>query len=291
LRIADFFTLILLGALWGGAFPLLRVASPEFGPVSLVTVRLAVAALVLVPYARDLAQMFTHWRKLLVMGLLNSAIPFALFSFATLSITGGLASLLNATTPMFGALVAYLWLRERLDLVRVLGICIGFGGVALIVWGEVGGHAANALPGVFAGLAGAALYGIAASFGKRNITTISAPVMAAGSVLGSLVAILPFGIWAWPERAPSGTAWVAVVALGLLSTAVAYIVYFRLLVRIKASQAVTVTFLIPVFGILWGALFLGEPVTPSLLKSAVIVLIGTALATGLLRFSKRGATP
>jgi drug/metabolite transporter (DMT)-like permease len=291
MRLSHFIVLVLLGAMWGAAFPLLRFASPEFGPVPLVAVRLLVATLVLVPYARELREIVASWRKLFVLGLMNTTVPFALFSFATLSITAGLASLLNSTTPMFGALVAYLWLNERLDAWRVVGIALGFIGVAFIVRGEIGGHADDALPGVLAGLAGAALYGVAASYGKRQLATIAPPVLAAGSVLGALLAVVPFAVVTWPAEPPSAKAWLAVIVLGLLSTAAAYVIYFRLLQHIKASQAVTVTFWIPVFGILWGALFLDEPVTAALLQSAGLVLLGTALATGVLRPPARAPTP
>lgn len=286
---ADFAALVLLGAIWGGAFPLLRVASPEFGPVALVAVRVAVGAIVLLPYARWSPDILRHWRKLLVLGLLNTAIPFVLFSFATLSVTGGLASLLNATTPMFGALIAYLWLRERLDAARIAGIVIGMAGVAVIVRGEIGARSDGALLGVIAGLAGAALYGLAASYGKRQLATLAPPVVAAGSVLGSSVSLLPLAIWQWPAQPPSARAWLAAIALGLLCTALAYVLYFRLLARIRASQAVTVTFLIPVFGVTWGVLLLDEPVTGALLVGGAIVLLGTALATGLLGTQARRA--
>ena len=112
---ADFLILVVVAAVWGAAYPLLRVGSPEFGPVALVVVRLVIASVVLLPFARWTPQVLRQWRKLLVLGLINTAIPFALFAYATLKITGGLAAVINATTPMFGALVAYFWLHERLD--------------------------------------------------------------------------------------------------------------------------------------------------------------------------------
>lgn len=283
---ADFGILIVVAAVWGAAYPLLRVGSPEFGPIALVVVRLAIASLVLLPFARWSPSALRHWRKLLLLGLVNTAVPFALFAYATLKITGGLASVINATTPMFGALVAYFWLGERLSTLRILGIAIGFAGVLYIVGGEVGTHAEDALPGVIAALLGSAMYGIAANYTKKQLGTLDARMVAAGNVLAAFLIMLPFAWISWPSTAPSASAWWAVLALGLFCTALAYLLFFRLLSRVSASQAITVTFLIPVFGILWGALFLHEPVTLGLLVSAGVVLIGVALATGLVRFDR-----
>ncbi len=270
-----------MAAIWGAAYPLLRVSSPQFGPVALVVVRLAIASLVLLPFVKWTPSSLQHWRKLLVLGLINTAVPFALFAYATLTITGGLASVINATTPMFGALVAYFWLHERLDALRVAGIAIGFGGVLYIVGGEIGTHAEDSLLGVLAAVVGAAMYGVAANFTKRQLGALNARLVAAGNVVAALLLMAPFAWMSWPAAPPSATAWWAVIALGLFCTALAYLLFFRLLSRVSASQAITVTFLIPVFGILWGALFLDEPVTAGLLVSAVVVLVGVALATGL----------
>lgn len=154
MRPRDFLDLLLLGAIWGGAFPLLRVASPVFGPLALVTVRLGVAAVLLALMLRSLAEARAHARPLLVLGLLNSAIPFALFSFATLHVTAGLAALLNATVPIFGAIFAFLVLRERLSAGRILGIALAFGGIASIVWESAATRSDAGLWGVAAGLAG-----------------------------------------------------------------------------------------------------------------------------------------
>lgn len=278
----DVLDLIILGALWGGAFPLQKVAVATFGPFALVAVRVTVAAIVLLLMLRDLRPLRAHAGKLLVLGLLNTAIPFSLFSFATLHITAGLASLLNATTPMFGAAIARAWLGERLSWTRVLGIGVGFLGIASIVWDKVGVHAGGATLGVLAGLLAAALYGAAACFTKRYLSDINPRANAAGSVVGATLFMLPLGAWQWPPAGISALAWGCAIALGLLCTALAYVIYFRLMPRIGAARAVTVTFLIPVFGIFWGAIFLGEPITWPLLTGCGVVLLGTGLATGVI---------
>ncbi len=283
MRPRDVFDLVILGAIWGGAFPLLRIAAPEFGSVPLVFVRVVVASVVLVIVARGFARMREHAGQLLFLGLLNTAVPFALFAFATLYVTAGLAALLNSTTPMFGALVSYLWLGERLTFLRVLGIVIGFAGVGSIVWGQIGTHAEGAALGVAAGLLASAMYGVAANVARKKLATLDAQTVSAGSVVSATVALLPLAIIRWPSEAPSPAAWASAVVLGLVCTALAYLMYFRLIRNTGPSKAVTVTFLIPLFGILWGALFLDEPVTPALIGSCALILAGTALATGLVR--------
>jgi drug/metabolite transporter (DMT)-like permease len=281
LRPRDIVDLVLLGAIWGGAFPLLRVSVPQFGAVPLVLVRIGVAATVLLVLAGGIRKLREQAGALFALGLLNTAIPFVLFSFAAYSLTAGLLGLLNATTPMFGALVAYFWVGERLSALRVFGILLGFVGVGAIVWDAIGTRGEGAALGVLAALVGSAMYGVAASFAKRRMATSDARTIAAGSVLGATIAISPIAAASWPEVTPGAVAWGAAVALGLVCTALAYLIYFRLVRNVGPSKAVTVTFLIPVFGILWGAIFLHEPVTLELIGSCVLVLIGTALATGL----------
>lgn len=283
----DLGELVALGAIWGGAFPLLRVAVPEFGPVPLAFVRIATASVVLVAVAGGFSRMRDRAGTLFLLGLLNTAIPFALFAFATLSITAGLAALLNATVPMFGALVAYLWLGERLTALRVIGILIGFAGVGAIVWGAVGAHAEGAALGMAAGLVASALYGFAANFAKRKLDALDTPTISAGSVFGATLALAPVAFLQWPAAAPGAGAWAAAIALGLVCTALAYLIYFRLVRHVGPSKAVTVTFLIPVFGIFWGTIFLHEPITATLLASCALVLVGTALATGIVSLPRR----
>jgi drug/metabolite transporter (DMT)-like permease len=283
----DVFDLVLLGAIWGGAFPLLRVATPAFGPVPLVLVRCGFAAIVLLAMSGGLSRARGRRLPLFLLGILNTAVPFALFSYATLSITAGLASLLNATTPMFGALIAFLWLGERLAWLRALGILVGFVGVGTIVWSSISSSGEGAALGIAAGLSGAALYGVAASFAKRRLEDTDAVTVAAGSVCGAFIALAPLAVWQWPKVMPGAGEWVAAAALGLLCTALAYLIYFRLVRNVGPSRATTVTFLIPVFGILWGAIFLDEPITLALAGSCALVLFGTALATGFVRLPAR----
>lgn len=282
MRTRDLGDMLLLGGIWGGAFVLLRIASPEFGAVPLAAVRIVVAALVLLLVLRDRSLLRAEPLRLLLLGLVAAAIPFTLYAWAMLSITSGLAALLNATTPMFGALIAWLWLGERLSVLRVVGIVIAFGGVLWLVNDALGTLGSGALGGILAALLGAACYGWAASYTRRAFPTADPVALATGTVLGALVAILPVAVATWPSTPISLRAWMAAIALGVVCTAAAYLIYFRLLRHVGAGRAVTVTFLFPPFGVLWGALVLSEPVTPALLAGCAVVLAGTALAVGLL---------
>ncbi|ABN84758.1 DMT family permease [Burkholderia pseudomallei] len=289
--------LIVLAALWGASFLFIRVGVAEFGVAPLMALRVGIGALFLVAlmltrYApRELiALLRQHAWPLFVVGLLNSAAPFCLFAFAELTLSAGVTSVINATTPLWGALVAYLWLKDSLSLPRALGLVIGFAGVLTLVWDQVfSPHGANPASPATAALAAAAalgatlLYGIAANFTKRKLTGVDPLVSATGSMVGATILLLPFALATWPAAPVSAHAWGSVLALGIACTGVAYFIFFHLIAHIGPARAITVTFVIPVFGILWGALFLGERVSFAMLEGCVIVLLGTALATGAIR--------
>lgn len=281
MRTRDYSDMLLLGAIWGGAFVLMRIAAPVFGATALAGLRIAVAFLVLLLFLRNWRVLRERPLALLALGIINTAVPFSLFAYAMLHITSGLAALLNATTPMFGALFAWAWLGERLTGRRVAGIVIAFGGVTWLVRGAIGTLGAGIVPGVIAALAGAACYGFGASFARRFLGAVDPVAVAAGSVLGAALVIAPFSAATWPQAPVPLQAWLAALALGVLCTGVAYLVYYRLLRNVGAGRAVAVAFLFPAFGILWGAVFLHEPVTPDLLAGCAVVLVGTALSVGL----------
>lgn len=283
----DLGELVLLAALWGASFLFMRLGAHEFGPVALAFVRVGLASVMLIPLLASrgqLAELRTHWKGLLLVGALNSAIPFALFSFAALSITAGLSSIVNATTPLWTAVVAFVWLRQGLTPWRALGLVIGFAGVAFLAWDKASFKAGADHSGFFSVLAcaGATLcYGVAANATKRYLSGVSPLAVATGSQLAAaLMLALPAAVL-WPAALPSGTAWGAALALAGLCTALAYIMYFRLMSRVGPTNAVSVTFLIPLFAMLWGALFLQEAVTAQMVAGGAIVLVGIALALGL----------
>ena len=289
MRPRDLIDLILLAALWGAAFLFMRIATPAFGPVAFVEVRVAIAAaclLALLAVRGGLRPLRLNAAPLLVVGVLHTAVPFTLFSYAVLSITAGLASILNATTPMWTALIAWLWLRERFRSAQWAGLAIGIAGVAVLVWGKVdfkpGSTQWSATIAIGAGLLGALSYGVAGNYTRRHLAGVNSLAIATGSQLGAALVLLPFAWWLWPDSAIDLRAWGAVVASGVACTALAYILYFRLLANVGAVRALAVTFLIPLFAVFWGGVFLDEPVSAQMLAGGAIILLGTALALGMI---------
>jgi drug/metabolite transporter (DMT)-like permease len=286
---------LLLAALWGASFLFMRIAAPEFGPMPLMLLRCLVGAAVLLPIAwvsEGGAQMVRVARqdsgRLLFAGIFNSAIPFVMFGYAALALNAGFSSILNATTPIFGAIVAYLWLKERLTGWRIAGLVLGIAGVVVLSWekatfreGEAGGWA------VLACLVATFCYGIAGNFAKRHLGGVHPLLVAAGSQLGAMLVLLPPGLASWPQQMPSMAAWTSALALGSACTGLAYLLFFRLIANVSASVALSVTYLIPLFGIGWGWLFLGERVDLPMVVGGAIVVLGTALATGMLRPGSR----
>lgn len=284
--------LVVLAALWGASFLCMRIAAPELGPIPLMALRVGVAAAALLPVLAlrgGLGRLRERPGHVLVVGAINSALPFCLLAFATLSVTAGLASILNATSPLWGGIVAHLWLKDRLGPGRALGLAVGFAGVAFLFWGRASFRAGGAGLAVVAALAATLSYGIAASYAKRFLAGVDALAASAGSLLAATLLLAPAAAATWPEGPVSARAWAAVAVLGIACTAVAYVLYFRLIASVGPARAIAVTFLIPAFAIAWGALLLGEVVTPRMLAGGAIVLAGTALATGTVRLPARRA--
>ncbi|WHZ12842.1 MAG: Permease of the drug/metabolite transporter (DMT) superfamily [Burkholderiaceae bacterium] len=290
---------LLLSATWGASFLFLDLAALEFGPVATAALRVAIASLVLLPLLlrRGLGpQLLRLWKPLLIVGLLSYAIPFAMFSYAVLAIPTGLTAVLNATTPLFGALVAWVWLSEQLDLSRVTGLVIGFAGVALLAWQRIEpgvGDAASqgALLAIAACLVACLCYGFAASYTKRYLSGVAPLLTAGGSLLFSAIALAPLALLTWPAQMPGARAWGAVAAVGLLCTAFAYVRFFRLIERAGPARALTVTFVVPVFAIVYGMLFLGERVNGWMLLCALVIVCGTALSTGAVALRRHRHCP
>jgi drug/metabolite transporter (DMT)-like permease len=280
---------ILLAALWGASFLFMRTGAAEFGSVPLMAVRVAVAALCLLPllmFKRGLPKLRTHRRALFVVGVTNSAIPFTLLTFATLYLSAGFTAILNATVPFWSALIAYLWLGERLSSLRVIGLLVGTAGVSVLVWGKLSFDAGGGGWAIVAALSACAFYGFGANFARRHLTGVESLTIATGSMVGACLPMLPLALWFWPAQAPSVKAWLSAIVMGVACTALAYILYFRLIARLGATYASTVTFLIPAFAMLWGALFLNEVISLEMLSGTVLILLGTSLTLGLIGRSK-----
>ncbi|MDP3650810.1 MAG: DMT family transporter [Rhodoferax sp.] len=286
----DFF---LLAAIWGSSFMFMRLGAMELGAFPAAGMRVVIAALFLLPILlmRGLGPTLrSHWKATFAIGIVNSAIPFACFTYALLSITTGLTSILNATVPLFGAVVAWLWLKDRPNGSRTLGLLIGFMGVAMLAWSKASfkPDASGMSTGwaVLACLLATLCYGIAASASKRYLSGLPSLVSATGSQIGAALGLAPLTLWYWPEHPVTLNAWLAVLMLGVLCTGIAYILYFRLIERAGPAKALSVTFAIPVFAVLYGVVLLGEAVTPWMLGCGVVIVLGTTLSTGLLSLRK-----
>ncbi|KKD59346.1 membrane protein [Grimontia sp. AD028] len=286
----DVMELMLLAALWGGSFILIRYAVPDFGPFALILVRVGLGALFLLPLLQlkgHTAAFREHWFHACVVGLFSSAIPFILFAYAMVSVTGSFASIVNAGSPIWGAIIAYLWLGESLNRDRILGLLLGVLGVIILVWGKLDfGDQGLGWP-VVAVLGATLMYGISAIYTKRFLTGVPPLVTATGSQVGSTIVLLPLGLLFWPETAPDSAAWIAAAILGIASTGFAYILFFRLISRVGPTNTIAVTFLIPLFAAVWGVAFLGEIITPRMLAGGLTIFAGTALTTGIVNFGRR----
>jgi drug/metabolite transporter (DMT)-like permease len=276
---------ILLASLWGASFLFMRISATEFGAFPTAGLRVMIAALCLMPlvYLRGHgAVMRQHWGKILFLGTINAGFPFAFYAYALLSIPTGLTALINATVPLFGALIAWLWLKDRPHGLKILGLLLGFLGVALLAIGkgslQTNAQGYSSALGIMASLGSCLLYGISASFTRRYLTGVNALTVAAGSLLGAALVLAVPTLWLWPSTSPSWAAWMAALTAGVLCTGLAYVLFFRLIEKLGAATALTVTFLIPVFAVIYGMLFLGEMPSAWMLLCAPIIMLGTALS-------------
>jgi drug/metabolite transporter (DMT)-like permease len=286
MRPRDLADLLLLAALWGASFLFIRIAVPHFGPLALIELRVGLAALVLLPLLGlrgGTAALRSHARPIAVVGLVNSAIPFVLLAYATLTFTAGAMSVLNSTAPLFGALVAHFWLGERLTPARVAGLALGLAGVAVLAGDRVAATRPDIALAVVAALGAGLFYGIGASYTRKRLAGVPPLAVAGGSQAAAALALLPFALAAWPLAPVPLRAWVSVALLAVASTAVAYVLYFRLIANVGPTRAIAVTFLIPAFGVFWGYVVLAEPVSARMVIGAGLVLVGTGLTTGLVR--------
>ncbi len=286
----DRFELLILGVIWGASFLFMRVAVPEFGAFALVEVRIGIAALFLLgllAWRGGLGNLRGAVAPMMVVGVFTSALPFTLFAYAVSFMTSGMAAVLNTTTPMFAALVAYFWLNDRLTVTRIVGLVIGFGGVLLSAWDKISFSGGSMTLAVFAALGASLSYGLGMNYTKKRLSGIPPLAAATGSSLAATLLLVPLAVTTWPAVTPSLNTWLCVIALGVLCTGIAYVFYFQLIARIGPSKASTSVYLVPVFGMLWGFIFLQETVTAHMLIACPIIVLGTALASGNVTFRFR----
>jgi len=287
--IASLFRLFLLAAIWGGSFLFMRVGVPVFGPLALIALRVGIAAVFLWLAALWLKRRLDfarHWKHYLVIGLLNSALPFLLFAYAAQSLSASLLSILNATSPLFGAVVAALWLRTPITPSSALGLVFGLAGVILLVGKGVALAGQAGWTPIAAGLIAPLSYSVASTYTKARPSAATPFANAHGSMWMATLLVLPW-LFIAPVRQTSHPGdWAAVATLAVVCTGAAYLLYFRLIQDVGPTRALSVTFLIPVFGVLWGAIFLDETMGWDALVGGLLVLTGIALTSGLLKLPR-----
>ncbi len=285
----DFAELLLLSVFWGSAYLFMRSAVPAFGPAPLVMLRLAIAVVVLLPVLlaqHETAQLREHGWALAVLGVPLTGLPFLLLGLAATSLGAGKMAILNATSPLFAALFGHLFMRDRLAGRRALGLALGFSGVVVLVWGRPG-TGGDSLLGVAFVLASATLWGVGGYWSRTRLAGVSSVAQSVGSLAAASLALAPLAIATWPLEPPGLRAWLEVIFLGVLSSGVGMLMYFRLLRRIGPVGAISVTFLNPPVSMISAVLYLGEAVTLQMLAGCAVILAGTALTLGLVGGPRR----
>jgi drug/metabolite transporter (DMT)-like permease len=272
--------LFVLAAVWGASFVFMRNAVPALGPWLLPLVRCGLAAIAMTAwiYATGRRLRFrTHGRFYVLVGVFGAGIPFPLFAYAAQHLPAAYSAVINATVPLWGALLASLWLKESFNWPKALGILTGLAGVSVLVGVGPVALTSEVVLSALAVLLACACYAVAQVGARRWASHVDPFELSAGLLIVSTVLLLPAVPLAWPQSMPSGFVWMNAIALALLSSAYATAHYMRMVVQVGPLRAMTVTFLIPMFGILWGALFLGEPVGWGTLAGCAMVLCATAL--------------
>jgi len=297
----DLASLTALAALWGASYLFMRMGAFEFGAATMAGARAAIGAALLLPLltaTRDggARALLRHWKPVLLVGVTNSALPFVLFALAALGINASLSAIFNAATPLYAAVIGRVWLGEAIGRMRAAGLALGFCGVLWLVADgasfKPGASAVATGWAVLACVAATMLYAFSAHFSKRYLAGVPPLAVAAGSQLAAALVLAPAALALHPHAMPSARAWGALLCLGVGCTALAYVLFFRLIARVGAAKTMAVPFLVPAFGVLWGVLFLGETFTPAMAAGSVLIVLGTALATGVVSLGRpRAAHP
>lgn len=277
--------LTLLGVIWGASFIFIRVAVEPFGPIFMMLIRVELAGILLFGYAKFSGaklQIRPHWRKFLILGALSSAIPFTLIGWAELTITGSMAAILNSTTPLFAAGVAAIWLGERLTIYKIIGAVMGIVGVSFIVGGSPITFDTMFILATCSSLGAAFCYALGGVYAKRAFAGVDNMSMSTGQMIGATAILMPVSVVNIPKVMPPTEAILALLGLAVFATAIAYRLYFYLIISAGPTKALTVTLLVPVFGVIWGAMLLNEPISSGMLIGLVIILLSVGLVTGMI---------
>ena len=270
--------LIVLGAIWGASFLFMRIGAADFGPFALVEIRLSLGALIVFPFLwRERARFTTPLRwRLAGIGATNAAIPFALFAWGAERAPAGIGAICNALTVMFTVLVGVAFYGERISPRQIVGMLAGFAGVVVLASGKTSGQ--GVWLAALAGTTAALFYGFGVNLIRRYLAGIPAGAVAAATLLGASLLMAPLASWTWPQTPVPVRSWIAAVSLGILCTGIAFVLYYRLINRIGGPRASMVTYLIPLFTVLWAWLVLAEPLTTNMALSAALILGGVALS-------------
>ncbi|MBX3420044.1 MAG: DMT family transporter [Pirellulaceae bacterium] len=295
MKFSDAIRMLTLAAIWGASFPLMRQSVGEFGTTPIAAIRVVGGCCFLCPVlmlirAGDLRQICQSWRPIAGVGLFNSALPFLFYSYASSTISAGLASVFNATTPLWGAMIARLWLGDRLRRSQLAGLILGFAGVVYLAWDSAslkeGSHLYQIMWAISACLGATFCYGLAGNLTKVYLVGVAPLATATGSLFLASLLLVPPALVTWPAVQPSMASWQSVLMLAVGCTGIAYVIFYRLLASSGPTNAMAVAYLIPLFANLWGWLFLGESPKQAIVIGCSLILLGTSLTTGILKFGK-----
>jgi drug/metabolite transporter (DMT)-like permease len=275
--------LIFLAAIWGGSFLFIRIAAPVFGSIFLMAARVALAAAALFGYAlvkSSMPDFRANWKRYLVVGALNNAIPFVLIANAVIDLNASLSAILNATTPLFAAMAAAIWIGEPFGWRRVLGVMLGILGVVSLVGYSPIPFSVKVLLAVVQSLLAALSYGLGAVYSRTRFQGVNPMHTTLGQLTGSTVLLVPLAVLSVPTVKPPLIVILATLTLALLGTSFAYLIYFRLISTAGPTTAASVTFLVPFFSILWGVLFLHEPLSLGMFIGLGVILGSVKLVIG-----------
>jgi drug/metabolite transporter (DMT)-like permease len=283
MTLPDALLLILLSAVWGASYVFTRIAGPVLGPISLMAIRLVIAAGMLLALARSIGQtpnFRARWRQFLFIGAIGNAIPFVLIANAVIQLNASIAAILNTTVPLFTATVSTLWLGERLGLRTIFGGGLGILGVSILVGWSPLPVTPKVLLATAQALLAALSYALTAVYARKHFADLSPLQAAVGQVCGGAVLLTPLMLVAPPRGPITWPIVLSVLALAVPCTVLAYFLYFRLIASTGPTKTSTVAFLIPLFGILWAAAFLGEPVNVGILAGLGLILLSVRLVLG-----------
>ena len=264
----------ILGAVWGSAFMFIKIATPELGPIALVNIRLAVAGLIFLPFLlqkKYLRHFKSNLKNILILSIINTALPFSLFAYASLESSSNMLSILNGTTAIMAVVISTIWLKVKLNLFQIMGVFIGLFGI--IVLANPDNVYISTKATIFC-LSAAFCYALSANYIQKFAYKTNTIVLIGWSLVIASVLLLPLTIFNLPSKTPSSNAIFSILWLGVVSTGVAFLGYVQLIEKVGAVKTATVAYFIPVFGVIWGYIFLGEPITLQILIGMMLILIG-----------------